>query len=133
MKTNFPFLRTVCCALIFSFLSMPVAQVAHAEMISTESFLESSSRDRINSLLEKKEVLAKLQELGVTPSEARARVASLSNKEVADLNAKIDELPAGADAVGAIIGAAVFVFIVLLVTDLLCLTKVFKFTRCATK
>jgi hypothetical protein len=43
--------------------------------------------------------------------------------------AQIDTLPAGGDAVGSLISAAVFVFVVLLITDLLGLTRVFSFTR----
>jgi hypothetical protein len=33
--------------------------------------------------------------------------------------------------VGPIVGAAVLIFIILLITDILCLTSVFNFTRCA--
>ena len=65
------------------------------------------------------------------PAEARERLASLSNAEVARLNEKIDQLPAGADGAGEILGIALVVFLILLITDILCLTKVFKFTRCS--
>jgi hypothetical protein len=44
---------------------------------------------------------------------------------VAQLAGRIDSLPAGGD----VIGAVVFVFLVLLITDLLGLTKVFPFTK----
>jgi uncharacterized small protein (DUF1192 family) len=135
MKTKSTFLRSISALLICSFLSFPVAQTAQAEMVSTETFLAHSTqttpRDRLMVLLEKKEVLQKLEEYGVSPNEARERLASLSDAEVAKLNAQIDQLPAGADAAGAILGTAFAVFLILLITDLLCLTKVFKFTRCA--
>lgn len=128
-------IRSIGTLLICSFLSVPLAQSAQAEMISTETFLseksQSSPRDRLLILLQKEEVLSKLQEYGVSPNEARERIASLSDEEVAKLNSKIDQLPAGADAAGAILGTALAVFLILLITDLLCLTKVFKFTRCA--
>jgi hypothetical protein len=59
----------------------------------------------------------------------KARVAALSDEEVAQLAAKIDSLPVGADAGASIIGALVLIFIVLLITDILGVTKVFPFTR----
>jgi hypothetical protein len=40
-------------------------------------------------------------------------------------------MPAGQDALGTVVGAALVVFIVLLITDIACLTRVFDFTRCA--
>jgi hypothetical protein len=42
-------------------------------------------------------------------------------------------MPAGQDAATAVIGAAVTIFIILLITDILCLTHVFNFTRCANR
>ncbi|MBC7727858.1 MAG: PA2779 family protein, partial [Microbacteriaceae bacterium] len=41
----------------------------------------------------------------------------------------LDTAPAGAD--GGVIGVIVFIFVLLLVTDILGLTKVFPFTRSA--
>ena len=48
-------------------------------------------------------------------------------RQIAD---RLDSLPAGQDAATAIIGAAVTIFGILLITDILCLTRVFHFTRC---
>jgi hypothetical protein len=50
----------------------------------------------------------------------------LSDEELAQLAPGMDTLPAGGDGV---IGAIVFVFLVLLITDILGLTKIFPFTR----
>ena len=55
---------------------------------------------------------------------------ALSDEEIASIIAQMEEDSAGA---GAIVGALVTVFVILLVTDLLCLTKVFKFTRCGVR
>ncbi|HET7669436.1 MAG TPA: PA2779 family protein, partial [Burkholderiales bacterium] len=46
--------------------------------------------------------------------------------EVAQLAAQIDSLPAGGDS---ILGLLVLVFVILLITDILGLTKIFPFTR----
>ena len=135
MNLKISFFRSLCAVLICSFVFLPVAPIAHAEMISTENFIseasQSNPRERLTLLLQKEGVLAKLKEYGVSPNEARARLASLSDTEIANLNAKIDQLPAGADAAGDILGTAFVIFLILLFTDILCLTKVFRFTRCA--
>ena len=60
-------------------------------------------------------------------------MAALSDVEIGQIAQKLDNLPAGQDAATALIGAAVTIFIILLITDLLCLTHVFNFTRCATR
>ena len=70
-----------------------------------------------------------LQAHGVTVEQAKARVAALSDAEAAQLAAQIDSLPAGGDGVGALITAALIVFLVLLLTDILGFTKVFPFTK----
>ena len=49
----------------------------------------------------------------------------MSDEEISELNGRIDQLPAGGDILGIIFT----VFIILLVTDILGLTKVFPFTR----
>ena len=67
--------------------------------------------------------------LGVDPEEAQARVASLSDREIGQIAGQIDRLPAGQGVLVALIGAALFVFLVLLITDLLGLTHVFPFVR----
>jgi len=103
-----------------------------AGVISTQDVLhESSSRVTVDGFLAKQEVQAKLAELGVSSDNIQARIASLTDEEIAQINEKIDSMPAGGNAGGAILGVIVFIFIVLLVTDILGFTKVFNFTRSA--
>jgi hypothetical protein len=83
--------------------------------------------------MQREEVRQEMRRNGIDPDEAAARVAALSDAEVAEVTAKLDELPAGQSAIGIIVGAAVLIFLVLLITDLLCLTSIFNFTRCAAK
>lgn len=110
---------------------------AQAAMVSTGDVLADDSslttdRDRLNALMQREDVRQEFRRQGVDPDEAAARVAALSDAEVAEITTKIDELPAGQSAIGVIIGAALLIFIVLLITDILCVTSVFNFTRCAT-
>ena len=111
---------------------------AHAAMVSTGDAIAADTsvatdRDRLNALMQRQEVRQEMRRHGIDPDEAAARVAALSDAEVAEVTAKLDELPAGQSAIGIIVGAAVLIFLVLLITDLLCLTSIFNFTRCAAK
>ncbi|HET97225.1 MAG TPA: hypothetical protein ENN98_00685 [Desulfurivibrio alkaliphilus] len=105
---------------------------AKAGLIGTEAILgvqaSNEARTRVALFLERDEVRLALARHGISPAEAGSRVAALTDAEVARLAQEIDHLPAGA-SVGTIVGASVFVFIVLLVTDILGFTKVFPFTR----
>ena len=83
------------------------------------------------SFLAREDVREQMQDLGVDPAEAEARVAAMSDAEVQELAGKLDNAKAGEGPLGAIVGAAVFVFVVLLITDILCFTDVFPFTKCA--
>jgi hypothetical protein len=116
------FRRLVACLLI-------VALPAQAGLVSTESVAAAGSRDRVAVFLDRADVQSRLEAFGVSPSEVKARVAALSDAEVAQLAGRIDNLPAGGDGVGSILGVALLVFIILLITDILGLTKVFPFTR----
>ena len=71
------------------------------------------------------DVQAALEKNGVSTVEARARVEALSDDELDQLAANLDQLPAGS----GILGLVFVTFIVLLVTDILGFTKVFPFTR----
>lgn len=126
MKNNL--FRFVAAGVIFCLTTMGAAiPVAQAGMIGTGKVIElqqgTLQRSDLAALLERGDVARQLLALGVDPAEVRARVASLSDREIAALAQRIDELPAGGD----VIGAAVFIFLVLLVTDLLGYTDVFPF------
>ena len=101
-----------------------------AEIISTKQLMNASSSSvTIDSFLAKQEVQDKLAELGVSSENIKERMATLTSEEIAQINQQIESMPAGGSAGGAILGVLVFIFIVLLVTDILGFTKVFNFTR----
>ena len=83
--------------------------------------------------LNRSEVHKQLKAWGVNPEEAKARVDSLTDQEIAEIAARIDQLPAGGSGLGAIVGAAVLIFLVLLITDILGFTDVFSFVKKADK
>ncbi len=106
------------------------AQATQAAMIGTDQIYAAASaqqnHDRIAAALNRPEVISQLERMGVTKADAQARVAALTDTEAAAVASQIDSLPAGGDG---ILGALVLIFVVLLVTDILGLTKVFPFTR----
>lgn len=125
-------LRRISLALIACLvtLMLPVAPV-HAALIGTDQIVTSTQtiqdRERIRVFLQRDDVRQLLRQQGVDASDALARVGSMTNDEVNLVAGKLDQLPAGGD--WGIIGALVFIFIVLLITDILGVTKVFPFTR----
>lgn len=119
----------VVALLIASLLPLPLP-VAHAALVTTDQVFsgEREARERINAFLNRQDVQTQLQQYGVGADEAKARVDALTDDEAKSLAGKLDSLPAGG-VVGEILGAALIVFIVLLITDILGFTKVFPFTR----
>ncbi len=115
-------------------LAMQWSTVAQAEMLSTEAAIAKYSahanRDFLLGEVRKQEIRDEIIALGVDPAEAEARLAVLSDEEIASIITQMEEDSAGADPGAGIVGILFTVFIILLVTDFLCMTKVFKFTRC---
>lgn len=113
-------------------LSLGVSLPTQAAMIPTADAVQmalptvADQRAAVSAFLARSDVQAELVRYGVEPAAAADRVAALSDDEVATLYQRVDQATAGGDGV---IGALVFVFIVLLVTDILGLTKIFPFTR----
>ena len=123
---NATFNRWIARVSILSMLGAGLPLPASAGIISTDQIAAATERGRIKSFLDRAEVRARLQSLGVDAGAARSRVDALSDDEVKNLAARIDQLPAGGDSV---LGILLLVFIILLITDILGLTKVFPFTR----
>lgn len=105
-----------------------------AENVSTDQLLEQnmlqSDREMIRDLVSREDMRDQMQLLGVDPGEAMDRVNSMSDDEVRQIAGEIKTMPAGGDGLGTIVGAAVTIFIILLITDILCLTSFFNFTKC---
>jgi len=100
---------------------------APASLITTQEILDGDVKDNLRALLVRDDVRAELLARGVAPADVGARVDALTDAEARELANRISEMPAGGED---ILGVLLVVFIILLVTDILCLTKVFPFTRC---
>jgi hypothetical protein len=127
-------IRPVSFLLVFCFLLLDFSvQTAKAQMVDTTTVIaaqeEATHRERVAAFLGREDVRQVMVQNGVDTAEAQKRVASLSEAELAKISRTMEQLPAGGDAVSSIVGAAVFIFVVLLITDLLGLTHVFSFVN----
>ena len=123
--------RILASTLIFSTLAMGLPTIAQADIVSTQDAISTSavttSRAQVTTFLSRADVRKGLQDQGIDIEAAQNRVDAMSDAEVAELAGRVDQAPAGGDVLGLLFT----VFIVLLVTDILGLTKVFPFTRSA--
>jgi hypothetical protein len=115
--------------LLICFISVSFQQAALAGMVTTSELINEqfvlSEKQRLSQLLASDQVQSQLVAMGVDPADAKQRLANMSDEEVMMFASKMDEMQAGSGVVGAL----VFVFLVLLVTDLLGYTDVFPFVK----
>ena len=104
-----------------------------AAMVPTDTTIYNNkaekARDHLKSLISRSEVRKSLLSQGIDPDEAKIRIESLTDSEAIAVADQIEQLPAGGGAIGVIIGAALIIFLVLLVTDILGYTDVFPFVN----
>lgn len=125
--------KPLCLLLAFCFLTVDVGiRTAQAGMISTETVLaaqtHSDARAQVVDFFARTDVHQALLAQGIAVDEVAARVASLSDAEIMHIANELDRLPAGA-SLGTVLGAVLFIFVVLLITDILGYTKVFTFVQ----
>ena len=107
--------RILCRFLIASLFAMSF-QSAMAGMIGTDQAVAGVStqaeRAALMNTLGRSDVANQLQSQGVDTDAAKARVASMTDQEVATLAGKIDTLPAGASSGAGWAAAIVIVLVV---------------------
>lgn len=118
--------RCIAGLLVVALSAGALPPQALADVVATDAVVAASARDRVALALSRAEVQQRLAAYGVDRAQAQARVDALSDDEAAQLAERLDALPAGGDG---IVGTILFVFILLLLTDILGFTKVFPFTR----
>ncbi len=130
MKTTTRWMtRLIAVCLSFAgFMTSAQATLVSTEQVAASEGVTSAAEQRayVNSMLTRADVAAALQERGIDLEQAKARVAALTDAEVAHVAHTLDTAPAGASDV---LGTIVFIFLLLLITDILGFTKIFPFTR----
>jgi hypothetical protein len=128
--------RFLCLPLaaLMLLVSAPWSTTVQAALVTTDQVITdpaavAGNREKVVHFLQQDAVREQLVAMGVDPSEVEARLAALSPAELAQLSARIDQMPAGEGAIEAVVVAILIVFLVLLITDLAGLTDVFPFVK----
>ena len=109
---------------------------AKAGLITTEEFRAGQQHNnqdlskewfKIREVMDRADVRQQMLALGIGPAEAEERLAALSDDDVRNLAGRLDTLPAGQAVFETAIIAALFAFVILLVTDILGYTDIFPF------
>jgi hypothetical protein len=119
------FNRVVARLLILCTIGLGLPLPASAGIVTSDQIHASAERDRVRDFMAREDVRAQMQSFGADAATVQERVDALTDEEVQELAGRIDQMPAG----GGIVGVLFAVFIILLVTDILGLTKIFPFTR----
>lgn len=82
------------------------------------------SKQQVLSFVDSAEVQQKLIELGVSPDDAKQRIAAMTTAELDALNNELNDMPAG-----GIVGVIITVLVVVAVLDLMGITDVYPFIR----
>ena len=124
-------LRRSLASLCIFLLLAPIALPVHAAMVGNDDVVAEARGDldraEVMAFLDRDDVRAQLEAQGVDPADAKARVAAMTDAEVAELQARMDEIPAGAGP--SVLGAALVIFVVFVITDVIGATDIFPFIR----
>ena len=94
-------------------------QPAVAALVGTEMAMNSAQgadvRERLQQILAREDVRAALLAQGIDPAEADARIASLTDYELAQVASQIDQLPAAGDGLGLLIGVLIIILLVIVI------------------
>jgi hypothetical protein len=94
---------------------------AHAALVGTEGTLTltpRADRAQLKDFLGRDDVRQALVSQGVDPAEAAARVDSLSDSEVLQIQKHIEALPAGAGFLGWVIAILIIVVLIIVIAKL---------------
>jgi uncharacterized protein DUF6627 len=95
MKSTFA--RCICRMLIVCLTAFPFS--TYAGMVGTDQVIAAAqsqgARNKLRNFINRSEVRSQLQDFGISPTAAQARVDAMTDTEVAGLAGQIDSLPAG--------------------------------------
>lgn len=128
MRTSRLLKKTGTLLLATSLLGASVAP-AQAAMVGTAQVIAAEqgtlNRAQLASMLEREDMQRQLAAMGVDVQQAKDRVASLTDAEVARINQQIEKLPAGGDALGIVLT----IIVIFIITDLVGWTDIFPFVH----
>jgi hypothetical protein len=121
--------RIFVYALCLALLNLASPQVAQAALVGTLQAVEASGTRAqdlaiVSSALAREQVRGQMEAMGVDPAAVDARVARLTDSELRSLADRMEQMPAGGDAL-AVIG---IVFLILIILELVGVIDIFKKT-----
>jgi len=120
-------INALCARLVVAaLLTVTTTQVAQAGFVSTQQAQAVVQRQALLSEVETKlardNVRAAFEQLGVAPSEVNERIGALTDAELAQVNAQLDQLPTG----GSLLAVVGIVFVVLIILELVGAINIFN-------
>ncbi len=106
-------------------INMGMVSAASAAIVDTSAIVSTdraANLDAIRTQLDRADVRAQMEQMGVDAKAVEKRVAGLSDREMHQLAVDMRNAPAGGDAL-ALIGA---VFVILLILELVGVIDIFK-------
>ncbi len=125
MKTWQRVLGAVLALNLFFSTTAPVQAAMLGNLAIVQEARAELDRTALRELLSRDAARAQLQALGVSPEAVDARVAAMTDAEVAQVNRHLAQMPAGGD----ILGLLLVLFIVFIITDMLGATDIFPFVH----
>jgi len=134
MKVFLRYAKPISRALIVAMIALSAAQYpAEAALVSTESLIgppagAESDRARLRELINREDVRTEMEAYGIDSDEALARVDSLSDREIASIARRLDEMPAGqyADPYGTLFALAILGLVVIVAAIFWAITQAMK-------
>lgn len=120
-RSNKSFIAWVSVLLMFFTQIAPL----QAAMVGNDTLMTEITRAELIASLDKTEVQNLLVSRGVDPHAAKLRIQQMNDDEFVRLQQDFQQLPAGAGA----LGTAAFIFVVLIITDMIGATDIFPFVK----
>jgi hypothetical protein len=121
-------IKSITISVLFAIGVVSFSMPAQAAMVGTAQIIGDAGGqifDR-NTMQQKRDwIQAQLESGGVSAADSKIRVSGMSDDQVNQVHQRMEEMPAGAGAAGAVL----FVFLVLAITDLMGATDIFPFIR----
>jgi len=110
-------------------MGLATAGLVSTDDVIVETFGPGEDRARVTAFLAREDVQAQFAALGVDPAEAAARVAALSDDEIAAIAGQLDQVPAGEGFLATTAIILGVILLVLVITDVAGITNVFTFIK----
>ncbi|BFM06051.1 PA2779 family protein [Halioxenophilus aromaticivorans] len=110
-----------------------VSNHTNAAMVGTDSYLAAAQteydREALLTLIQTDDIKQQLERYGVSAADAEQRVNAMTHSELLAFNDALQSGPAGE----GLLGTLLVVFVVFVITDMLCATDLFSFVNCINK